>query len=144
MIVKLGFCACVVRPSTCLWRNDGFLHSFCNFSKNDAFGKNSSRTKFILHEIFFRLSILSSRLTSWCSSIYVKKIAKTIGRRTWPFCREGVSGVKNQYNVFCRCWGFEYFSYNNFFKKNEQYFPKKPQKIIFGGRDHSIFQGMEC
>ncbi len=44
-----------------LWRNDGFFHSFCIFSKSNAFGENFIRTKFILHKIFFQLSILSSR-----------------------------------------------------------------------------------
>ncbi len=46
-------------------RRNEFLHSFCNFSKNNPFDKNFIRTKFILHEIFFRMSILSSRETSW-------------------------------------------------------------------------------
>ncbi len=45
-----------------LQRNDEFLHIFYNFSKSNAFGKNF-RTKFILHKIFFRMSILSSRKT---------------------------------------------------------------------------------
>ncbi len=48
-----------------LWRNDGFIHSFCNFSKSNAFNKNLIRTKFILHKIFFRMRILSSSKTSW-------------------------------------------------------------------------------
>ncbi len=47
-----------------LWKNDGIFHSFCNFSKSNAFGKNFIRTKLILHKIFFRMSILSSRKTS--------------------------------------------------------------------------------
>ncbi len=47
-----------------LWRNDGFLHSYCNFSKSNAFSENFVRTKFILHKIFFLMSILSSRKTS--------------------------------------------------------------------------------
>ncbi len=37
-----------------LWRNDGFLHLFYNFSKNNAFGKNLIRMKFIVHEISFK------------------------------------------------------------------------------------------
>ncbi len=36
-----------------LWRNDGFLHSFHDFSKNNAFSENLIRTKFILQLIFF-------------------------------------------------------------------------------------------
>ncbi len=42
-----------------------------------------------------------------------------------------VPGDKNQYNLFCRHWRFEYFLSNNFFQK-EQYFPKYKWKIIFG------------
>ncbi len=47
------------------WRNDGILHWLCNFSKSNAFGENFRRTKFILHKIFFRIGILSSRKISW-------------------------------------------------------------------------------
>ncbi len=36
-----------------LQRNDGFLHSFHDFSRSSAFTKNVIRTKFILHKIFF-------------------------------------------------------------------------------------------
>ncbi len=57
-----------------LWRNDWFLHSFCNFLKSNAFGENFIRTKFILHKIFFQMSTLSSRKTLGYSSIYVEKI----------------------------------------------------------------------
>ncbi len=48
-----------------LWRNDAFLHPFCNFSKSNAFSKNLVRTKFILYKIFFRMSIFSSSKTAW-------------------------------------------------------------------------------
>ncbi len=47
-----------------LWRNDGFLHSFCDFSKSNAFSENFIRTKFILHKIFFQMSIFLSNKTS--------------------------------------------------------------------------------
>ncbi len=30
---------------------------------------------------------------------------------------KGMSGDKNQYNIFCMIRGFEYFSFDNFFKK---------------------------
>ncbi len=46
-----------------LWRNDGFVHSFDDFSKSNVFSKNFIRTKFILHKIFFRMSIFSSSKT---------------------------------------------------------------------------------
>ncbi len=48
-----------------LWRNDGFIHSFHNFSKCNAFSENLIRTKFILHKIFYQMSMLSSSKTSW-------------------------------------------------------------------------------
>ncbi len=47
-----------------LWRNDGFLHSFCIFSKSNASSENLI-TKFNLLKIFFRMSILSNSKTSW-------------------------------------------------------------------------------
>ncbi len=48
-----------------LWRNDGFLHSFHDFSKSKAFSENLIRTKFILHKTFFQMSMLPSSKTSW-------------------------------------------------------------------------------
>ncbi len=32
--------------------------------------------------------------------------------------REGASGVKIQYNLFCWYWGFQHFPFNNFFEKS--------------------------
>ncbi len=49
---------------------------------------------------------------------------------------KGASGDKNQYNLFCRHPGFEYFSFKIFFSKKKQYFIKYRRKIIFGGHDH--------
>ncbi len=46
-----------------LWRNDGLLDSFYNFSNSNRFRENLIRTKFILHKIFFRMSILSCSKT---------------------------------------------------------------------------------
>ncbi len=109
-----------------LWRNDGFLHSFCNFSKSNAFGKNFIRTKFILHKIFFQISILSSKKTSrMFFSLCWKNLQKTICGRTWPFWWEGVFGGKNQYKLICKKWGFEYFLYNYLKKKNPKITVKK-------------------
>ncbi len=48
-----------------LWRNDGFLHSFHDFSKSNALSKNLIRMEFIPHNIFFRMSILSMRKILW-------------------------------------------------------------------------------
>ncbi len=60
-----------------LWRNDGFLHSFCNFSKSNAFGENFIRTKFILHKNFFSNECtFEQENLALCSSIYVEKIEK--------------------------------------------------------------------
>ncbi len=121
--MKLGNCACVVWPNTWnLMRNYGFLHSFCNFSKSNAFGENYIRTKFIPPKIFFWMSILSSRKTLWiffnfCSK-NCKKLFATRGHDR--FQGKGVSGDKNQYKPYCRKWGFKYFSLNNFFKKKFQ------------------------
>ncbi len=56
-----------------LRRNYGFLHSFYDFSKSNAFSKNLIRLKFIFHKIFFRMSILSSSKISWIFSVYISK-----------------------------------------------------------------------
>ncbi len=112
-----------------LWSNDGFLHSFCNFSKSNAFGKNFISTKFILHKIFFRMSILSSRKTlqiffdlCWknCENSFV-------GRRD-HFEGKEASDDKNQYKLFCKKWVFEYFLYNNFFWKKTNIFQNNGKK----------------
>ncbi len=47
-----------------LRRDDGFLHSLRDFCKSNAFSENLIRTKFILHKIFFQMSILPSSITS--------------------------------------------------------------------------------
>ncbi len=49
----------------------------------------------------------------------------------------GLSADKNQYNLFYRHWGFEYFSSNFFFflEKNN-IFQNNHEKRIFGGHDH--------
>ncbi len=109
-----------------LWRNDGFLHSFCNFSKSNAFGENFLRTKFILHKIFFQMSILSSRKTrADVLQFMLKNCKKPFVRGHDHFEGKGVSGDKNQFNLFCRKWGIEYFSFNNFFKqKKNNFYPK--------------------
>ncbi len=84
-----------------LWRNDGFLHSLCNFSKNNAFGKNFIRTKFILHKIFFRMSILLRRKalrrkTSWMFfNLCWKNCDKPFVGGYDHFERKEVSGAKN-------------------------------------------------
>ncbi len=101
-----------------LWRNDGFLHLFCNFSKSNVFDENFMRTKFILHKIFFQMSILSSSKTSWMfSNLRWKNCEKSLVGGHDHFEGKGASGDKNQYKLFCKKWGFEYFLHSNFFKK---------------------------
>ncbi len=96
MIVKLGKCACVVRPNVTLWKNDGFLQLFCNFSKSNAFGENFIRTKFILHKIFFRINIRSSRKSSWMFvNLCWKNCEKSFVGGRDNFEGKGVSGYKN-------------------------------------------------
>ncbi len=92
-----------------LWRNDGFLHSFSNFSKNYAFGENFMRIKFILHKIFFRISILSSRKTSrMFFNLCWKNCEKPFVGGNDHFEGKGVYSDKNQNKLFCKKWGFEY------------------------------------
>ncbi len=72
-----------------LRRNDGFSHSFHNFSRSNAFGENFIITRFIFHKIFFRISILLSWKTSrMFSNLYWKKLRKTIFGRVWLFWGE--------------------------------------------------------
>ncbi len=82
-----------------LW-NHGFLHSFCNSSKNNALGENFMKTKFILHKVFFQTSILLSRKTLWMLLNLCRKNCEK------PFSDqfEGrvVSNEKNQYKFFLR------------------------------------------
>ncbi len=102
-----------------LWRKDGFSHSFYNFSKCNAFGENCIRTKFILHKIFFRMSVLSSSKTSWTFfNLRWKHCEKPFVGGHDHFEGKRASGGKNQYKLFYKKWGFEYFLCNNFFKKN--------------------------
>ncbi len=77
-------------------RNDGFLHSFCNFSKSNAFGENFIRTKFILHNIFFWMSILSSRKTlRMFFNLHWKNCEKPFVGGHGHFDGKGVSSDKN-------------------------------------------------
>ncbi len=101
--VKLGNCACVVRPTVTLRRNDGFLHSFYNFLKSNAFGENFIRTKFILHKIFFQMSILLSRKTlRMFFNLCWKNFEKSFMGGHDHFEGKGVSGNKNKYKLFCK------------------------------------------
>ncbi len=66
MNVKRQHCFCLYLGPTRYAkpkRNDGFLSLFSKFSKSNAFSENLIRTKFILHKIFFRMSILLSNKT---------------------------------------------------------------------------------
>ncbi len=105
-----------------LWRNYGFSHSFGNFSKSNAFGENFIRTKFILHKIFSRMSTLSRR--KYHADIFQFMFEKIVKNHLWldiTILRgRGCLATKININLFCEKWGFEYFSYNNFFKKNKK------------------------
>ncbi len=104
-------------------KNNGFLHSFCNFSKNNAFGENFIRTKFILCKIFFRMSIFSSRKTlRMFFNFCWKNCEKTFVGGCDYFEGKGLYGYKNQCKLFCKEWGFDYFSYNKFKKKKTIFF----------------------
>ncbi len=93
------------------------------------------RTKFILHKIFFRMSILLSSKTSWMFfNLWWKNCEKPFVGGCDHFEGKWASGYKNQYNLFCRKWGFKYFSFNNFLKK-KTIFSKITEKN-FLGYDH--------
>ncbi len=53
------------------------------------------------------------------------------------FKGKGAFGDKNQYNLFCRKWGFEYFLFNNFFKNNNN-------NNFFWGGGTVIFERKGC
>ncbi len=69
---------------------------------------------------------------------FLKKLWKTIYGSTWLFWEEGTSSGKNQYNLFCRKWGFKYFSFGNFFKKKKHIFQNNCEKLFLGKRDHFV------
>ncbi len=112
MNAKLGNCACVVRSNTCKPYREmmDFLHSFCNFLKSNVFGKNFIRTEFILHKIFFRMSILSSRKTlRMFFNLCWKKLWKIICGRTWPFWGEGSVWRRKSMETFLKKMRFWIF-----------------------------------
>ncbi len=137
MNVKLGNCACVVWPNTRNLIENWFLHSFCNFPKSNAFGEDFIRTKFILRKIFFQMSILSNRRTlRMFFNLCWKNCEKSSVGGHDHFEGEGVPSIKNKYKFFCEKWCFEYFSYNNFFKKKNTIFSKITVENNFWGHDH--------
>ncbi len=111
-----------------------FLLSFRNFSKSNVFSENLMRMKFILHKIFFQMSILSSSATSWMFfNLHWKNCEKPFAGEHNHFEEKGASGDKNQYNLFCRKWGFDYFSFKNFFEKNNIFQHNWENIFFFGG-----------
>ncbi len=101
-----------------LWRNDGFLHSFCNFSKSNAFGKNFSRTKFILHKIFFRTGTLSNGKTSLMFfNLYRKNWEKPFVGGHDHFEGKGCPATKININFFVGKEVLNIFHVTNFSKK---------------------------
>ncbi len=120
-----------------LWRNNGLLQSFYNCTKSNAFGENFIRTKFILHKIFFRMSILPSKKTSL---IFFSLFWKNCEKLFVHFEGKGVSGNKNQYKLFCKKWVFKYFLHNNLKKQKKNYIFQN--KLLLGGM--TIFRRMGC
>ncbi len=61
---------------------------------------------------YYRISFLKK-------AVFLERTAKNpfVGGRD-RFAGRGTSGDKIQYNLFCRCWSFEYLSLTNFFEKN--------------------------
>ncbi len=51
---------------------------------------------------------------------------------------KGMTSDKNQHKLFCKKWGFEYFSYNNLKKKTTTIFSKITAKNNFWGHDHFL------
>ncbi len=67
-----------------------------------------------------------------------RKLRRTYLWEGMTVLRGGAPGDKNQYNLFCRPRCFEYFSFNNFFEKNN-IFQNKSEKLFLGGV--TIFEG---
>ncbi len=118
-----------------LWRNDGYLHSFCNFSRSNAFSENFIRMKFILHKIFFQMSILSSRATSQMSfSLWWKSAENHLWEEMIILRGRGCLVVKINTNFFVRNEVLNIFHIT--------IFSKITAKNNFGGK--TIFQRMGC
>ncbi len=77
--------------------------------------------------------------TSFSKKVFLEKTAKNlfVGGHD-HFEGRGASGDKNQYNLFCRHRRFEYFSFNNFFEKNN-IFQNESEELFLGGV--TIFEG---
>ncbi len=121
-----------------LRRNDGFLHSFFNFSRSDTFGQIFIRTKFILHKIFFRMEYTfeQENLADVLHLCWKNCEKPFVGGRN-HFEGKGVSGGKNQY--FCKNEVLNIF-YTTIFSK-KQSCPNYRKKIFEG---MIILQGMGC
>ncbi len=101
-----------------LWRNYEFLHSFRNFSKSNALGKNLIRTKFILHKIFFWMSILLSSKTLTIFFNLHNKICEIpfVGERD-RFEGRGSLATKINKTFFVENKGLNIFRFTIFWKK---------------------------
>ncbi len=117
----------------------GGILDFCIHSviPQEVMRENLIRTKLILYKIFFRISIpLSSKTSRIFFNLRWKNCEKTFVGEHDHFEGKGVSGDKNQYNLFCGKWGFENFSFNNFFEKNNIFLNNHKKKILGEGHDH--------
>ncbi len=121
-----------------LGRNYGFLHPFCNSSKGNAFDENFVRTKFILHKIFFLMSILSSRKTSQMFfNLHRKNCKKPFVGGHGHFEGKGCLAKKINIKFFVGNLILNIFYIILFSKsKKRQYFPKLAWKTIFRQHDH--------
>ncbi len=61
-----------------LWRNNGFLQLFCNFSKSDAFDENFIRTKSFSIKFSFAWVYFRAEKSCVCSLIYIWKWRSSI------------------------------------------------------------------
>ncbi len=108
-----------------LWRNYGFLHSFCNFSKSYVFGENFVRTKFILHKIFFWMSVLSSRKTLRMSfNLCWKNCEKPFVGEHDHFVEKGCLATKINVHFLVKKEIWNIFRVTIFSKKNKTIFSK--------------------
>ncbi len=71
-----------------LWRNDGFLHSFRDFSKSNASNENLIRMKFILHKFSFKWVYFRAAKPGGCSSIYIKKWTSIFSAYNNYYCHD--------------------------------------------------------
>ncbi len=101
-----------------LWRNDGFSHSFYNFSKVMHLAKilleqSLFAIKFSFEWVYFQTKKPRCMFFNLCW----KNCEKPFTRGHDHFEGKGSSGDKNQYKLFCKKWDFKDFYKTIFSKK---------------------------